>query len=552
MSTPTHADTGIFTDVINSMMKELHTLPHSLNTILSLITHSANLDSPVLPEIHHLSLSKLDTNQLASLLPALSKMTGLTSLALPRCKPSPDHLKFLFTECPALSNLQSLDLSHVNELKSEDLHLLSQSTTLTNLTSLNFEWSSVNQPRTPPFVPLRGDGFDTFGCFAAGQKPVRDFSGLISLLSSPVVKNLTHLNLCNTDVNDPSFVHITVATSPHLSNLVSLDLSGINIDQEAVSAFVESATLVNLTHLNLSYNSMGDLLIMQLFSPISPLPKKLQSLHLREAELTIASLELLQKTAPYLTELNIAGNYELGSDGVAFIAAHMPNLTKLDLGYCDIGDEGYTALATSTALTNLRELTLRGNDALATEPIIALINSPVLTKVTHLNLSDISSGTAVLTAIAKSLVLGNLARLDLSQNYVSDGFIALAQSTTLTNLTWLDLSANILRPDAVEALCTSPVVSKLTFLRLTHHLQLGRSFAEILAAPSSTLYNLVELRFDSSHFDDASLLKLLKTPNLDQLLSLQLGTHTSLTSATQAVYRARFDDHLATVYVSQY
>jgi hypothetical protein len=174
MSAPTSDD--VFADVVNCMIKELHALPHSA-TIIHLVIH--NVDSPVLAEIQHLSLAKLSTNQMTALLPVLAKMTSLTSLALPKCELSPDHFKFLFTECPAISDLESLDLSGMKQLKSEDLELFSKSTTLTNLTSLNLRNCLAKGS---------GDGFGGFGSFH------HDLSqGLRDLLRSPVVENLTSL-----------------------------------------------------------------------------------------------------------------------------------------------------------------------------------------------------------------------------------------------------------------------------------------------------------------------------------------------------------------------
>jgi hypothetical protein len=107
MAAPTHNDA--FSDIINAMMDELHTLPHSTTIIYTLLAN--NIDSPVLAKIQNLSLTNLNVNQTATLLQALEKMSNLTSLALPWCQFAPDKLKFLFTQCPALSKLQSLNLT---------------------------------------------------------------------------------------------------------------------------------------------------------------------------------------------------------------------------------------------------------------------------------------------------------------------------------------------------------------------------------------------------------------------------------------------------------
>jgi hypothetical protein len=532
MSTPTHDD--VFASVVNDMMMELHPLAHSTTTIHRLLVN--NIDSPVLTAIQHMSLSNLSTKQMAGLLPALEKMINLTSLQLPSCDASPDQLKFLFTECTALSKLQSFDLSHAEELMSQDLSLLSQSTTLTNLTSLNFSGCDLTASH---ISAAPENGFDGGADSASEEEPEppTDSSGLIALLSSPVVKNLTHLNLGRTRIRDP-LVHIAIATSPHLSNLVWLDLSGGNLRPDAAKALAASTTLVNITHFNLTDAFFGDESLAQLFAPPSLLATKLQSLDISNTYITVSSLQVLQKACPHLVELILKHNRQLGPDGVAFIATHMPNLTKLGLSVCNIADEGYAALAASTTLTNLRELALKGNLA-EKESIIALINSPVMTNLTHLNISHTRADSDVLTALAQSRATAKLEHLDFAGNPArNSGLIALSHSTTLTNLTWLNLSYNQIGPEGVNALCTSPVVAKLTHLCLDNNRNIDNSIAATLAAPSSTLYSLLELNLAYTGLDDAGLLPLLKAANLDQLDVLKVNEFTN--EELYTLFQARF------------
>jgi Ran GTPase-activating protein (RanGAP) involved in mRNA processing and transport len=376
-------------------------------------------------------------------------------------------------------------------------------------------------------------------------------SGLVALLSSPVVQNLTHLNLGRTfinaelrtgtptDITDPDF-HTTLATSPFLSNLVSLNLSDIGfINADAVAALAASNTLTNLTHLNLSRNNLDDNLVTQLLSPPSLLAKKLQSINLGSNRLTVSILPVLLEASPLLRELILRGNPELGPAGVSFIATSMPNLTKLDLSACHIASAGYDALAASTALINLRELRLVDNRARA-QSIIALVNSPVMANLTHLDLNYTEIGHEVFTAIAQSAALSNLQHLHLAENSAGDeGVIALAQSTTLTNLTWLDLSENEIGADGATALCTSPVASKLTYLRLDYNEEIGNSIATALAAPSSTLYSILELSLEYVEMDDEGVLQLLATTNLDQLNILCIDGN-SMDDATDALHQSRF------------
>jgi hypothetical protein len=607
MSAPIHND--LFTEVVNSLMEELYPLPYGRNIILSLL--AKNLDSPILPEIHRLSLPKFNTKRVASLLPALAKMSSLTSLALPYCAASPDHIKFLFTECPALSKLQSLDLTSVKELKSEDLHLLSQSTTLANLTSLNLTGCSTTIARAP-VSRHNSDGFVGFGSFGGtaallsqtdedddglGEDDEDDYdadededpeedheydadyddyydadnydakndydhyggdndededsSGLIALLSSPVLKNLTHLDLGNARLTTQAF--IALATSPHLTNLLFLNLSNNMINADVVASLAASVTLTNLTHINLANIFLGDKFLTQLFSPPSLLAKKLQSLDIGcrsinssfyravnsdHFNITISSLGVLLKASPHLNELILAGNYCLGAKAAKLIAANMPNLTKLDLHRCGVSNEGITALATSTALTNLRELDLSCNHA-SEETYIAFVNSPVMANLTHLKLNNIQCHD-ILPAIARSPSMSKLQHLEFGSNQIPDGEVfALSRSTTLTNLTWLNLCSNLIKFEAISYLCDSPVVSNLTHLDLSY-CQWLEAVAEPFAAPSSKLYKLRHLVLNVTNLLDDGVLKLLSTPNLDQLDVLEIE-HNGTTPLIQALYRTRFD-----------
>jgi hypothetical protein len=538
------------------MIKELQPLPYSTIIIHRLLTN--NLDSPVLAEIQRISFTNLDTNQMTTLLPALAKMTSLVSLALPHCDLSSGHFRLLFTKCPALSKLQSLDLSYVTGLQSEELHLLSQSTTFTNLTSLNLMFclfatnsrAFTSSQSGPATTTSRWDGDDEDdeadedyeADYLQDWKPTLDSSGLIALFSSPVVKNLTHLNFGDIEIVDP-LIHATIATSPFLSNLVSLNLSWNRMCSQSIAALAASSTLTKLTHLNLPLNDLGDQLIAQLFSPPSLLGSKLQSLNLRNTKITVASLEVVLKACPHLTELNIAVNKMLGREGISFVATRMPNLTKLNLAICDLSAQDCATLAASTTLTNLRELDLSDNNLIGKESAVALVTSPGMANLTHLSLGCTRSGPEALIAIAQSPSMSKLQHLDFSRNQVGDeGIIALAQSTTMKSLTWLDLHSNGIGPAGVAALCTSPVVSKLTSLRLDYNRASSNSIASVLAAPSSTLYSLLDLFLWEMGLNDEAVLQLLATPNLDQLNTLDITAQFSgIKKSTKAVYIARFD-----------
>jgi hypothetical protein len=300
--------------------------------------------------------------------------------------------------------------------------------------------------------------------------------------------------------------------------------------------------LTNLVDLDLSQIQAGPQSLATLFSPPSLLGKKLQCINLSDTNITASSLKVMLKACPQLTELILDYNEGISPAGVAFIATEMPRLTKLSLDSCVIKNDGFAALATSTTLTNLRHLNLTWNQTYAgLQSIIALINSPIVANLTHLDLTGTNKGPEVLVAIAQSPALSNLQHLKFSNNQTGDkAIIELSQSTTLTSLISLDLGHNHIGPSGFKALCTSPVVAKLTSLNLNYNKDLGNSVATVLAAPSSTLYSLTELHLEETGLRDDAVLQLLATPNLVQLASLKIRYNT-MNSRTRALYHARFD-----------
>jgi Ran GTPase-activating protein (RanGAP) involved in mRNA processing and transport len=346
-------------------------------------------------------------------------------------------------------------------------------------------------------------------------------------------------------------VAIVVARSECLTNLVSLDLSHNKIDEYSVEEFAQSATLTNLTHLDLSHNYVYGEHDTQweeddgheLFAPLLLQPsfttQKLQVLNLDNTGTTFKTFQGALEHSPCLTELSLRGNRLIGSRGATFIATSPHRLTKLDLLGCNSA-YGYDALIGSASLSNLRELHLHGKHADA-KTLIALVNSPLLANLTRLEIFQAPFGRELITAIAQSPSMSKLQHLKLKFNQAGDeGVIALAKSTTLVNLTSLDLTSNGIGPEGIKALCTSPVVSKLTRLTLNRNNCMDNSVVAALAAPTSTLYNILELNLAQTRLDDQGVQQLLKASNLDQLDVLNVGGNAT-SEETWKLHRARFD-----------
>ena len=186
-------------------------------------------------------------------------------------------------------------------------------------------------------------------------------------------------------------------------------------------------------------------------------------------------LELRCPTASVLAaELIVAGEYThlrtlaigtLTASSVAVLARapSLPNLARLPLDGCPIGDSGMEALCDSplaehflgTGFANMR-FANRGAIALARSPILKNLAGP------KLNLMMNQIGDVGLAAIAESPALLRFSELVLRENQIGDGgLIALAESPYAVNLRWLDLWRNRIGDRGAQALARSPYLRGL-------------------------------------------------------------------------------------------
>jgi uncharacterized protein (TIGR02996 family) len=114
-----------------------------------------------------------------------------------------------------------------------------------------------------------------------------------------------------------------------------------------------------------------------------------------------------------------------GGIGLVLACPHLPHLTRLGLGWNDIGEAGAQALAASPLVSRFSALDLDGNK-IGDSGVIALASSPFLARLTT---------------------------LDLGRNNIGEkGVLALASSTHLEQLAWLRLRCEKAPEHAIEAL----------------------------------------------------------------------------------------------------
>ena len=141
--------------------------------------------------------------------------------------------------------------------------------------------------------------------------------GVAALAASPHLGNVIRLNLINAGIGDKGAASLAQAAS--LSSCAMLALSGNDIGDAGLSALAESAVLAPVERLYLARNPISDVGIMALAA--SPHVGKMR-------ELGLGTLE------------------ELSDDGAEALASS-PNLTsleRLEIDQCDLGRKGIASL----------------------------------------------------------------------------------------------------------------------------------------------------------------------------------------------------------------
>jgi uncharacterized protein (TIGR02996 family) len=198
-------------------------------------------------------------------------------------------------------------------------------------------------------------------------------------------------------------------------------------------------------------------------------------------------------------ELDLTDN-PLGNLGPNFLARskHLLKLDALDLGYTELGDKGLQVLATSPVFAPLRSLRINNNNHLGVPGMRALAESPHLTALVDLDVSDNDLSDAALRPLFDGPPGNRLTRLVLRDNRLGDAGIAalvaspvfarmaerggridlrrvemgrigariLADSPALELVEVLDLEGNNLGDEGLEALAASPYLRRLRELKL--------------------------------------------------------------------------------------
>jgi len=210
---------------------------------------------------------------------------------------------------------------------------------------------------------------------------------------------------------------IRLGESKHLRQIRTLDFhDGNRIANNGIEGLIKSPHLANLVTLNLSHNSLGSAGVR-----------------------AIAMAPYVQS----LRELKLDRN-DLYDDALRFLAesSNMANLRILDMDYTRTGNDGVKALAASKHIKGLR-LLLLSNNLISDVGLTALVQSDVMDHVHTLFLNGNHIDDAGVTALTESPRMARLERLYLRRNVIGDdGAFALARWGAASRLRELHIGGN--------------------------------------------------------------------------------------------------------------
>jgi uncharacterized protein (TIGR02996 family) len=258
-----------------------------------------------------------------------------------------------------------------------------------------------------------------------------------------------------------------VARSPHLARVAYLGLHGV--PPAEVGELAAATDLRRLAGLRLGFSHGGDEGVAGLVR--LPLAARLKRLSLDFERLSDAAAAEIA-AAPALAgleELELPYN-PIGTPGVAALASspHLARLRRLDLTDTHVPVEGVRRLAESRALPALSELLLPS--AVGDAALAVLAASPLIERLTFLNMDGHQVGSGDLEALAATTRPTRLEELSLAGSAVGDrGAAALARSPVAATLRVLNLDVADVGPEGVLALASSPFLTNLEVLRVDGH-----------------------------------------------------------------------------------
>ncbi|HKB05988.1 MAG TPA: TIGR02996 domain-containing protein [Gemmataceae bacterium] len=418
-----------------------------------------------------------------------------------------------FFDLPLLSTLRTLELTGL-EFESEGAAALARSEVLGNLRELILNENYVGVQGMAALAGARSlqnlTRLSVRGMRGGSYSddPTVRAEGVEHLAGSHVFQHLTTLDLSGNEIDDDAIGHLL--RSPHLVNLKELNLAGNDLSDVGLEALAEEGWEMRLESLDLSGNPIGDFGARHLAA--AEVLGELAALNLSRCEVGHVGAMALARSEWYggLRLLHVDDN-SVGPLGAGDIAAYGTSLRELRLRNNDLEVEGARRLAGAPALCGLIVLDVSQN-VIAADGVRALAESMHLRRLAILDIGhnrfpsfadQTEAAIGALARFAPGLVCLRLDGNDLR----APGVLALAQAgewsalvelglrdcgvnvpalayladhAMFPALTRLDLAANVVDPIGLKALLRAPFTGQLTHIDLSEN-KLGNDGAKVLA-----------------------------------------------------------------------
>ena len=192
------------------------------------------------------------------------------------------------------------------------------------------------------------------------------------------------------------------------------------------------------------------------------------------------------------------------------------SVTSLDFSSCLMADECVATIAESLPLTNVIELSLRGNK-ITDASVVSLCQAlqTAACQVTKLDLRDNQITDAGVASLCQALQTAacKVTKLDLSENQVTDaGVVTLCQAlqTPSCQVTTVDLSRNQIADTGVASLCQAlqAAACKVTELDLSDNQVTDAGVASLCQALQTAACKVTELDLSDNQITDAGVASL--------------------------------------------
>ena len=328
-----------------------------------------------------------------------------------------------------------------------------------------------------------------------------DSTGWQVLRDDPGLRRIRHLDLTDAALDRAGAE--ALFSSSYFDSLESIAFSDDDCQPDVIREFI-LGSFPSLRHIRFAgYVSAnrGNEILRQLST--SELSQKLKVLELFNLSIDAEGSETFAAPNRFsqLNQLSLAGG-QYSRNRVSAVGAktmagtpNLANLQLLDLGFNDIGDDGFEAIAKSAFLPQLEQLYLQANaishDSLVYLSIAKFLHQLRVLDLSHNTLCDRSVETLVLAAPA------NLTTLWLYHNDIGDrGTRMLANAPMARNLAELNLAQTGMTDEGAQSLLDSDNLPDLETLYLGQNLfsssmksKLVNHFGAVLADLKDLDYN---------------------------------------------------------------